>query len=618
MEHLKKRFILLWAGLGIVMAIFVFGQESFFRTLNIDNYLDRAFADRHWLGFKQHYQRSYQKSFKPSSHVRILQLNYSNRTDFWFDEETRKDLSEKLMSYEGPIVTSFDPIRVLRDPYLSKLLEKPNFVRPFRIEQASTEEGSESFSVMEQLSHPIEQPTQTIFGTIRKIEPKDPAYFQGKYFLGSLHWKPDDVSHFVYDYHLTAEASKFQVPSLALASLAPYHGCESYRYSQAGEVKLLKCRDAEELTYAGLQNQLPIFFYTRPPVPATLQELPTQKEILIVEVVDSASYFQNLLGSKNTFGELVSTVLSNILEGHVPKKDDRLEAFQKALFCIFLLILIWGSFQFRLRIYFQVSILLVLAYFVSDFLMTFIWNFRTYPVEELISLGCAAFIGVGMRSVGEYEERRTIERALSGYVNEKRLSRLVSGKEKLSLEGRKAELTTMIVDISRFAQVTADLSIEDVFGLMQDFYSIIDPIVFQFGGIIDKKTGDGLLAFFGDELEGEDMALNAALSAVRAGVQIQKALKTSTIQPKLTVRIGINTGEMMVGNTGSQKHFNYTVLGEPVNFTQRLEAACEPGSILIGQATAEFVGKKFELKKKEIHVKHEDKTFPCYEVQLSL
>jgi adenylate cyclase len=227
--------------------------------------------------------------------------------------------------------------------------------------------------------------------------------------------------------------------------------------------------------------------------------------------------------------------------------------------------------------------------------------------------------GVATRSIIDFQERSLVERALSGYVSEDRLRRILSGAEKLKLTGRKAHLTTMLVDIAGFSKISHELPPEDVFAFIQKFFGIVDPIIFKHGGTIDKKTGDGLLAFFGDNSLDPK---TATIEASRAALEMQAVLKETTPEffglnnsaINIQTRIGINAGDMIIGNAGSEKHFNYTVFGEAVNFTQRLEAACPVGSVLLGEEPAKSVEDVFELEPKQISVKNEAGSFLAYQI----
>jgi adenylate cyclase len=244
---------------------------------------------------------------------------------------------------------------------------------------------------------------------------------------------------------------------------------------------------------------------------------------------------------------------------------------------------------------------------------------RTHPVDGFLAFSLVGFVGFGLVIKREFDERKLIEQAFSGYVSSERLNRLLTEREKLAVEGQRRELTTLMIDIVGFSKMVHDMSIENVFRLIQKFFSVVDPVIFKHSGVIDKKMGDGMLTFFGDDLDSGASTQSAAILAVTAAIEIQRVLENFSatelgLQTKLRVRIGVNTGLMMVGNAGSQTHFNYTVLGEAVNFTQRLEAACAPSQILVGESTARYIKDSFELVETQISAKNETEKFTCFKV----
>jgi adenylate cyclase len=116
-------------------------------------------------------------------------------------------------------------------------------------------------------------------------------------------------------------------------------------------------------------------------------------------------------------------------------------------------------------------------------------------------------------------------------------------------------------------------------------------IVFKYEGTVDKFIGDGLMVFFGDPEPQQDHALRC----VKAGIEMQKRCREMKVEWErkglfpLKIRVGINTGDVIVGNMGSARRLSYTVLGAPVNMAQRLESNAPVEGIMISQRTWELV-----------------------------
>lgn len=166
------------------------------------------------------------------------------------------------------------------------------------------------------------------------------------------------------------------------------------------------------------------------------------------------------------------------------------------------------------------------------------------------------------------------------------------------LAARRRELTIVFADVkefSRFAQKEDPLVVQRV---LRDYLMAMTDVLLAHGGTLDKYMGDGILAFFGDaDVEGgteEDEATRVAdhaANAVRAGLAMQAAMRSLNERwrdegyAEHLVRIGINTGPVTVGNLGTPRLWDYTVIGHEVNKAQRLEGASEPGGLLLARRT---------------------------------
>ncbi len=267
----------------------------------------------------------------------------------------------------------------------------------------------------------------------------------------------------------------------------------------------------------------------------------------------------------------------------------------------------WISQRGRLRHTVSFAIGSLVIYTAGDLFLTAFLEFRTYPIEGAVLLVAFGMLSIATRSNRDRQERLAIERALSGYVSDERLHRLMTGKERLHLEGRQKILTALLVDIDQFSKLVDGLTTEEIFVLMQRFSQRLDPIVMRFGGMIDKKMGDGLLAIFGDS-DAIEKPEFAAEAAVQCAVQIQEMMDRQPLLvgpgQRVKVRIGVSTGLMLVGNAGSLHHFNYTAVGEAVTLTQQLEQACPAGGILVSEATYKSLPRGWLSEPMDIHAKY--------------
>lgn len=177
--------------------------------------------------------------------------------------------------------------------------------------------------------------------------------------------------------------------------------------------------------------------------------------------------------------------------------------------------------------------------------------------------------------VVERRQRAMIKNMFSTYLNPSLVDELVAHPERLVLGGRREELTVLFSDIEGFTTISQSLPPEDLVALLNEYLDEMSEVVFDNDGTVDKYEGDALMAFWGAPLPQKDHALRACTAALQMIQRLEQLnLRwAKEDKPFLNIRIGINTGPMVVGNMGSQRKFAYTVIGDSVNVASRLEGA---------------------------------------------
>lgn len=156
----------------------------------------------------------------------------------------------------------------------------------------------------------------------------------------------------------------------------------------------------------------------------------------------------------------------------------------------------------------------------------------------------------------------------------------------------KKELTVLFSDIAGFTAWSSTRDAQDIHRTLNRYFDRMADIVFAHQGTIDKYMGDGLMVFFGDPVPVADHATRAVMAARAmqlAARDLRKELEKEGGMP-LVIRIGIHTGEVVVGNMGSHSRLDYTVIGSNVNLAQRLESNCPLGGILISEQVYRQLG----------------------------
>lgn len=180
-----------------------------------------------------------------------------------------------------------------------------------------------------------------------------------------------------------------------------------------------------------------------------------------------------------------------------------------------------------------------------------------------------------------------INQRLRTYMAEPLFQSLLSSPKAPELGGEREIVTVLFLDFADFTPLAERLPPDDVVHLLNDYYAFLTRVIIDEGGYLDKIMGDGFMALFNAPMTYIDHAQRAVRSAiVMRRLVIQSNL---TRVQKLSVRIGIHTGEAVVANIGTSVLMNYTAIGDAVNTAKRIEELCEPDQILISVETCDLL-----------------------------
>ncbi|HAP42732.1 MAG: guanylate cyclase [Spirochaetes bacterium GWD1_61_31] len=218
----------------------------------------------------------------------------------------------------------------------------------------------------------------------------------------------------------------------------------------------------------------------------------------------------------------------------------------------------------------------------------------------LLSPGLATFIAFLAYTLISFliseREKSFLRKAFSTYLSGDIINELVNDPAMLKLGGQSKYITAMFTDVRGFSTISEAISPEQLVDLLNLYLSGMSDIILERQGTIDKYEGDAIIAFFGAPLTDEKHAYKACVSALRMK-QIEASLNERFMADKMTpnplvTRIGLNTGDMVVGNMGTKKKMNYTIMGNAVNLAARLEGVNKQyGSwILATDATLQAAG----------------------------
>lgn len=184
-------------------------------------------------------------------------------------------------------------------------------------------------------------------------------------------------------------------------------------------------------------------------------------------------------------------------------------------------------------------------------------------------------------------EKAYIRDVFGRYVTEEIVSEILETPEGVKLGGEKRKITILTSDLRGFTAISERYSPEDVVKVLNFYLEKMADVITTYGGTIDEFMGDGILVLFGAPLIKEDDPQRAVACAVAMQLAMQEVNQQMEAWgwDKLQMGIGINTGEVVVGNIGSEKRIKYGVVGNQVNLTYRIESYTIGGQILISEST---------------------------------
>jgi len=231
-----------------------------------------------------------------------------------------------------------------------------------------------------------------------------------------------------------------------------------------------------------------------------------------------------------------------------------------------------------------------------------VWSYDIASGEFFVIFVPVAVMSLVTRAVAIERKAVRASRALERYLSPELLKRMLDKRPDIDLSAKRMELTILFVDIQGFTTISEQVQVDYIHRFLNDFFTGMTQAVFDHQGAVNKFLGDGLLAFFGDPIPVE----NHAECAVRAAIDMQKAMMKvnaqwmrsglGDFQNGLAIRIGINTGLVIVGDLGSARRIEYTVLGSAVNIASRLESLCPPGGVIMSSRTRAMIGNEIECE----------------------
>lgn len=445
-------------------------------------------------------------------------------------------------------------------------------VEPFRIKQVQRDKESRD-------AH--------IWFSVSGVEPNIPLIQEAGVTTGFLNtWIDPDGT--IRNHPLVMEHKGQLFPSLAMASAMLYSG--NHQDAQAvfrsgvfqglalgGDFLPIDPYGRILLTYLGPDSTFPILsaadVMSRPADDEAMKKKLGGK-LVFIGATATQLYDLRVTPFGYTAGvEVQATAASNALSGDVISKMGWQNIFDTVLTGVIAILLL-----FTLR---RVGVIPGLALTILLFAALVMFNYYMFTGARLWlnSVTPSAMIVLGFITITthqyltEQKSKRFIKEAFGRYLSPKVINMIIENPGLLKLGGEKRVMTAYFSDVAGFTTISEKLPPTELVTLLNEYLSAMSNIIHDFDGTVDKYEGDAIIAFWGAPIPAENHAELCARSAVtmqrRLAVMRENWRKEG--KDELNVRMGINTGPMVVGNMGSKERMDYTMMGDAVNLAARLE-----------------------------------------------
>lgn len=226
-------------------------------------------------------------------------------------------------------------------------------------------------------------------------------------------------------------------------------------------------------------------------------------------------------------------------------------------------------------------------------------NFSQQDLELLLAVAHQVAVGIERNRLShQIETERQLRDYLSKYLDHRIVEQISHGHSTGHdpLAPTEREVTILFSDIVSFTKMSESLSAVELAEFVRKYLTSMTEVIFSYGGTIDKYIGDAVMALFGAPVPSD----NSAEAAIRAALAMRDRSKEFELPgahgKALRVRVGINTGPVVVGNLGSERRSEYTAVGDAVNVASRLEAFARPNEICIDEQTYEKTKGTFDVE----------------------
>ncbi|MBN2096454.1 adenylate/guanylate cyclase domain-containing protein [Candidatus Peregrinibacteria bacterium] len=315
--------------------------------------------------------------------------------------------------------------------------------------------------------------------------------------------------------------------------------------------------------------------------------------------------------------EIHANNIQTVISGQFLRDQSRL-----SLWLTLFGLIVFNLFCFaRARVRFAIPILLAELFLLMTVGIA-VYEYSRVFMNVVHPLMTVALTFVGaflLRYILEHKKRQFVEGAFGHYVNKSVVEQIMKDPKTLELGGAKRTVTVFFSDIAGFTSISEKMEPGKLVNFLNRYLDAMTDIILEYQGTLDKYEGDAIMAFWGAPIPMEAHAKNACLAALKNQEKLKVFREECEKQglPPVRIRIGLNTGDVIAGNMGSENRFDYTVMGDTVNLGSRLEGINKQygTEIIISEFTYEQVKEDFVCRELDlIRVKGKEQPVRIYEL----
>ena len=314
--------------------------------------------------------------------------------------------------------------------------------------------------------------------------------------------------------------------------------------------------------------------------------------------------------------DIQASVFDNLYSGdYVRNAGNGISAFFFMFLCVFaFVVIIRTSFIRGLTAIIGTDIIYLLFVFIFA-ISGFVFNYSVPLICQFVT----AIFAYTFKFLNESRNKEQIKNAMGKYLSQDVMQNVVKDIENLGLGGKRAVVTVLFSDIRGFTSMSEKMPADEVSKILNEYFAQMEPIIRKYNGVINKFIGDAIMVIFGEPIQDINHPKNAVKCAYEMLKKVEYLREKWLFEgrPKFEIGIGINTGEVFIGNIGTENRMEYTVIGDTVNLASRIESYNKvyKTNLLVSASTYNYISDIADvIKIKEVQIRGKSKKMDIYEV----